>query len=95
MALGALRAARDVGLVVGQDLSLVAHDDGIEAIRPETLSPPLTTTFSSIRAAGSRVAELALALVAGEPAEALAEVWPVELVYRNSTRPPLTGRCRS
>jgi LacI family transcriptional regulator, galactose operon repressor len=95
MALGALRAARDLGLVVGRDLSLVAHDDGIEAIRPETLSPPLTTTFSSIRAAGSRVAELALALIAGEPPEALAEVWPVELVYRESTRPPLTGRRRS
>jgi LacI family transcriptional regulator len=92
MALGAMRAARDLGLAIGRDLSLVAHDDGIEAIRPETLSPALTTTVSSIRAAGSRIAELALALVGGEPVETLAEVWPVELVYRDSTRPPLTPR---
>ena len=88
MALGAMRAARDMGRVIGKSLSIVAHDDGIDAIRPETLSPALTTTFSSIRAAGSRVAEIALALVAGEAPPMLQEVWPVDLVYRDSTRPP-------
>ena len=72
MALGVMRAARDTGRLIGRDLSIVAHDDGIDTIRPETLTPALTTTFSSIRAAGSRVAELALALVEGEPIAAAA-----------------------
>jgi LacI family transcriptional regulator len=88
LALGAMRAARDSGLSIGRDLSLIAHDDGVEAIRPSTLTPALTTTFSPIRAAGARIAEIALALAGGEAASALQEVWPVDLVYRSSVSPP-------
>jgi LacI family transcriptional regulator len=88
LALGAMRAARDMGRTIGGDLSLIAHDDGVEAIRPSTLTPALTTTFSPIRAAGARIAEIALALVGGEAASALQEVWPVDLVYRSSVSPP-------
>lgn len=58
------------------------------AFRADQMHPPLTTTRSSIRAAGARVAEMALARMQGEPAEALQEVWPVELVVRESTAPP-------
>ncbi|MDQ0468283.1 LacI family DNA-binding transcriptional regulator [Labrys wisconsinensis] len=87
-ALGAMRAARDSGRAIGRDLSLVAHDDGLAAIRPETLTPALTTTFSSIRAAGARIAEIALALAEGADPAALREVWPVDLVFRGSTMPP-------
>jgi LacI family transcriptional regulator len=89
VALGAMRAARDTGRIIGRDLSLVAHDDGIAAIRPETLTPALTTTFSSIRAAGARIAEMATALSAGVDPRSLHEIWPVDLVFRGSTVPPL------
>jgi LacI family transcriptional regulator len=89
-ALGAMRAARDTGRTIGKDLSLIAHDDGLDAIRPETLTPPLTTTFSSIHAAGMRVAEIALAITNGASAGALSEIWPVDLVLRGSTVPPVS-----
>lgn len=88
LALGAMRAARETGRIVGKDLSLIAHDDGLDAIRPETLTPALTTTFSSIHAAGVRVAEIAMALANGADSAATAEIWPVDLVFRGSTVPP-------
>lgn len=89
-ALGAMRAARDTGRVIGKDLSLIAHDDGLAAIRPETLTPALTTTFSSIHAAGVRIAEIAMAMTNGADPATLTEIWPVDLVFRGSTVPPVT-----
>ncbi len=65
LALGCCRALRDMGFKVGEDVSVVAHDDAINAIKPETLSPALTTTSSPIRAHGVRIAEMALQLVDG------------------------------
>lgn len=88
LALGGLRAAAEAGLAVPDDLSIVVHDDEMPAFRADQMHPPLTTTRSSIRAAGARIAEMALARVQGEPAERLQEVWPVELVVRESTAPP-------
>ncbi len=85
MALGCCRALRDLGLRVGEDVSVVAHDDAINAIKPETLSPPLTTTASPIRNHGVRIAEMALALADGADPATLQEVWPVDLVFRGST----------
>jgi LacI family transcriptional regulator len=84
-ALGCCRALRDLKLQVGEDVSVIAHDDAINAIKPETLSPPLTTTASPIRAHGIRIAEMALALADGARPETLQEVWPVDLVFRGST----------
>ncbi|WP_413988532.1 substrate-binding domain-containing protein [Labrys okinawensis] len=89
-ALGAMRAARDTNRIIGKDLSIIAHDDGLAAIRPETLTPPLTTTFSSIHAAGMRVAEIAMAVTSGADPATLTEIWPVDLVFRGSTVPPVS-----
>ena len=89
---GSSRAIRDRGLTIGVDISLIAHDDGIGSIRPESQHPPLTTTHSSIRAAGSRVAEFAADLVRGVPPESRQEIWPVDLIFRDSTRPPKSRR---
>ncbi len=87
-ALGCCRAIRDSGLVIGVDVSVIAHDDGIGAIRPEAYTPALTTTYSSIRAAGSRVAEFAADLARGVAPEERQELWPVDLIFRESSRPP-------
>lgn len=87
-ALGAMRAIRIAGLTVGRDISLIAHDDVFPYLSPDNLVPTLTTTRSSIRAAGTRIAEMVLDLLQGTPAAQLREVWPVELVMRNSTAPP-------
>lgn len=84
-ALGAMRAIRIAGLTVGEDISLIAHDDVFPYISPDHLVPTLSTTRSSIRAAGARIGEMVLEMLQGTPAENLREVWPVELVIRNST----------
>ncbi len=89
IALGCYRAVRDAGLTVGVDVSVIAHDDGSPSIRPESLQPPVTTTYSSIRSAGKRITEIALELASGAPPESMQEVWPVDLIFRDSVTRPL------
>ncbi|MBA5776034.1 substrate-binding domain-containing protein [Stappia sp. F7233] len=90
LAFGAYRAARDLGLVIGKDVSVIAHDDGLPFLKAETLDPPLATTVSPIRAGGYRLAELLLARINGNPPEDLREVAPVDLVFRASIGRMLT-----
>lgn len=84
MALGIVRAARDLGLSIPGDFSLISHDDVFPWLRPENFSVPLSTTRSSIRAAGARVAERLAARISGLEDGARGEVWPVDLVVRAS-----------
>ncbi len=84
MALGVVRAIRDLGLSIPGDVSLIAHDDVFPWLKPENFSVPLTTTRSSIRAAGQRVAERLAARISGLETEPRGEVWPVDLVVRGS-----------
>jgi LacI family transcriptional regulator len=87
-ALGAMRAIRTAGLAVGRDISLIAHDDVFPYINAENMVPTLSTTRSSIGAAGTRIGEMILQLLAGAPPASLQDVWPVDLVVRDSTVPP-------
>jgi LacI family transcriptional regulator len=87
MALGAFRAMRAAGLELGRDVSMIAHDDVFPFLNPERMVPAMSTTRSSIRAAGTRVAELAIELLAGRAPETIHELWPVDLVIRASTGP--------
>ncbi|MBN9241657.1 MAG: substrate-binding domain-containing protein, partial [Mesorhizobium sp.] len=84
MALGVVRAVRDLDLSIPGDLSLIAHDDVFSWLKPENFSVPLSTTRSSIRAAGARVAERLAARISGLEDGARGEVWPVDLVVRGS-----------
>lgn len=84
-ALGAMRAIRIAGLSVGTDVSLIAHDDVFPYLSPENLIPGVTTTQSSIRAAGVRIGDMALRLLQGEDPAGLQEIWPVEFIIRGST----------
>ncbi|MDW6025702.1 LacI family DNA-binding transcriptional regulator [Mesorhizobium sp. BAC0120] len=84
MALGIVRATRELNLEIPRDLSLVAHDDVFHYLKPESFPVPLTTTRSSIRAAGERIAERLAARMSGLETGARAEVWPVDLVVRGS-----------
>lgn len=84
MALGIVRAVRELGLTIPGDLSLIAHDDVFSWLKPENFSVPLSTTRSSIRAAGARVAERLIARLSGLEDGARGEVWPVDLVVRGS-----------
>ncbi|MGO9956489.1 MAG: LacI family DNA-binding transcriptional regulator [Solirubrobacteraceae bacterium] len=85
LALGAIDAAHELGLAVPDDVSVVGFDDIEEARRS---SPPLTTIRQGLFEQGQNAAALALAIVAGEVAEA--DDFPTELVVRASTAPPTT-----
>lgn len=89
LALGVVRAARDLGLDLPTDLSIISHDDVFPYIRPDSFTVPLTTTRSSIRAAGRRIGERLAARIAGTETDAIGEVWPVELIVRGSVAPPV------
>lgn len=84
MSLGVMRAVRELGLSISGDLSLIAHDDVFPWLKPENFPVPLSTTRSSIRAAGARVAERLAARISGLEDGARGEVWPVDLVVRGS-----------
>ena len=84
---GVQRAAREAGLNIGSDISLIAHDDRLHEFRAEVFDPPLTATQSSIGEAGARVVELLIVHLRDPAAELPAEVWPVDLVVRSSTAP--------
>ncbi|APG93778.1 substrate-binding domain-containing protein [Sinorhizobium americanum] len=86
-ALGVYRAVRSRGLVVGKDISVIAHDDVFPYLTAENMVPSLSATRSSMRAAGARSADLVLQLLGGRAAEEIQELWPVELILRESTGP--------
>ncbi|RKT53025.1 LacI family DNA-binding transcriptional regulator [Saccharothrix australiensis] len=84
LAFGALRAARDLGLRVPADLSVVGFDDVPAAAHAD---PPLTTVRQPLAEKGRRAGELALRLLdGGRPGEPTRLA--VRLVERDSTAPP-------
>jgi LacI family transcriptional regulator len=84
---GAIRAAHELNLQIGSDVSLIAHDDGLPFLNAEGLVPALTTVRSSIRAAGSRVAELLIGMINDAESTEPHELWTVDLIVRGSTGP--------
>nr|WP_320200989.1 LacI family DNA-binding transcriptional regulator [Agrobacterium sp. rho-13.3]MDX8310453.1 LacI family DNA-binding transcriptional regulator [Agrobacterium sp. rho-13.3] len=87
LALGAVRSLNQRGLKPGQDVSLIAHDDVLPLLKPVNFSVPLTTTRSSLRAAGLRVAQRLIQQIKTGKVDALQELWKAELVVRGSTGP--------
>jgi DNA-binding LacI/PurR family transcriptional regulator len=81
---GVYLAARDLGLRIPADLSVVGFDDLPFA---RVLEPPLTTFAIDPEEAGATAFEMLRALIAGEPAGP-DRVLPGELVVRGSTGPP-------
>jgi DNA-binding LacI/PurR family transcriptional regulator len=86
MALGAIRAARQRGLDVPKDLSVVGYDDSTLIAFTD---PPLTTVRQSVQAMGEASVRALLDEIAGEPAPRAEYVFRPELVVRGST-----GACR-
>jgi DNA-binding LacI/PurR family transcriptional regulator len=81
-AVGALEAARSLGLRVPEDLSVVGFDD-IEVAR----YVGLTTVRQPLHESGRRGAELLLRALAGQGPEAHSELLPLELVVRATSGP--------
>jgi LacI family transcriptional regulator len=81
-AMGVLQAARDAGLHVPRDLSVIGYDD-LEIA--EYLG--LTTIRQLLYISGQRGAELLIEAIQEPPKEPLCEVLPIELVVRGTTAP--------
>lgn len=81
MALGAMRALREAGLAVPDDVSIVGFDDIPEAAYFE---PPLTTVRQDFTALGQQAVELLLDRMAAPEAPAHQRVLYPELVERAS-----------
>lgn len=82
-AVGVLEAARELGLRVPQDLSVVGYDD-VEIA--EILG--LTTMRQRLFESGRRGVELLLKTLENPETEPIHEVLPTELVVRETTGPP-------
>jgi LacI family transcriptional regulator len=85
MAIGALRAAREMKLEVPRDLSVVGHDNLPAAAFTD---PPLSTMELPIAETGMRLAEMVLARLGGADPRDLFHLRSVEMIDRASTAPP-------
>ena len=86
-AIGARRAISDLGLRMGQDISVVIHDDDLSYFRNEGDVPTYTATRSSVRDAGWHTADTLLATIEapdGPPRHLMLEA---ELTVGQSTGP--------
>ena len=81
IAIGALRALRERGLRVPQDIAVSGFDDIPLAA---SVSPALTTVQQDTKQAGQLLVDTLLALIAGEPAEGI--TIPTKLVLRESSQ---------
>ena len=88
-ALGVLRAARERGLRVPEDLSVVGYDDLPVAA---WIGPPLTTVRQPLREMAATAARMVLDLARGDQPTNLRIDLATELVIRESTAPPRTRR---
>jgi LacI family transcriptional regulator, galactose operon repressor len=85
VAIGALNAARKLGLRVPDDLSLVGFDDTFQA---SIVAPRLTTVRQPLAELGRMGVSLLLRLIEGQRLDALRVELATTLVVRDSTGPP-------
>ncbi len=83
MAVGAMRYAREQGLRIPEDLSLIGFDD---VPLTTIVEPPLTTIRQFPNMIGKTAADRLFALINGELETFPTIVLPVELVVRGTTR---------
>lgn len=89
MALGLLRALREQGRRVPEDVSVVGFDDIPEAA---SYMPPLTTIHQDFAEVGRRCVDGVLRQIRKDEAERGTTLVPTSLVVRSSTAPPPRGR---
>jgi LacI family transcriptional regulator len=89
MAIGTIQAAREHGLRVPEDLSVVGFDD-VE--RPLLMTPQLTTVRQPLAEMGRMAVNLLFRLLDKQRIDALRVVLATHLVTRESTAAPRNGR---
>ena len=80
-----LEVAKELGLAVPLDLSVVGFDDIPEASQ---MSPALTTVRQPMQTLGATAARMVVALMAGETLESTHVLLPTRLVPRATTARP-------
>ncbi|WP_406451416.1 LacI family DNA-binding transcriptional regulator [Streptomyces sp. NBC_01622] len=88
-ALGALEAARQLGIAVPRQLSVMSFDDTLVA---GMASPPLSAVRQPFRELGQEATRVLLNLAEGRPPATTRRELATELVVRMSTAPPETGK---
>ena len=88
MAVGAIRAIRQTGLRVPEDIAVAGFDDVPFAARSD---PPLTTVRQPIHRAGAVAAETLIDMIANPSSQPHRIILPTELVIRASTGPAVNG----
>ena len=85
LALGAMRAVQERGLVIGRDVSVTGFDDILLA---EYINPPLTTVHQPAQQLGGMVAEMLIKVINQEPLDEKQVVIKPPLIVRQSTGHP-------
>ncbi|MCV2392809.1 LacI family transcriptional regulator [Actinotalea sp. M2MS4P-6] len=89
MALGAIRAARQRGLRVPEDVSVIGSDDGMLA---QFADPPLTTVRQDVAGMSAAAVRFLLEEIAKTPSPRREQLFAPELVVRRSTAPAASLR---
>jgi len=84
-ALSVFQAAKERGLDIPRDISLVGFDNTLESAMT---TPPLTTVDQSLQRMGYTAAKMLFNLISGIPLEDRIQKVPTSLVVRESTAPP-------
>ncbi len=84
-AIGALRVARELGLRVPEDLSVIGFDDSEQAA---IVTPGLTTVRQPLAEMGRMAVSLLLRLIENQRVESLSIELATRLIVRESTAPP-------
>jgi LacI family transcriptional regulator len=87
-AIGIYQAAKELGLCIPDDVSVIGFDNLPEAAN---LNPPLTTMDQGIRQMGEMAIQLVVRLIEGEVLEENMFVLPTRLVIRDSCRALVTA----
>ncbi|MEL6644652.1 MAG: substrate-binding domain-containing protein [Pseudomonadota bacterium] len=94
VALGARRAIEERGLVMGRDISIIAHDDDLSYFRNDETEPMFTALRSSVKEAGHRTATMLLAKISGTDQTPQQQLMEVEMILGRSTGPAPIGLAR-
>ena len=81
LALGAMRALADVGLMAGRDVAVTGYDDGVFA---QAAWPPMTTVRLPMADMGRMAADALLEMLSRPDGPSPHAVLPVELIVRRS-----------
>jgi len=95
IASGVFQAARDLGLSIPGDVSVIAHDDALPQTRAISFDPALTVTRAPLRDACAPLANMLVDHLDGVASQDLQVRIEAELIIRGSTGPSPKSEARN